>query len=132
MSAATLTARELRAVAERFRVLAVPARLRILQQLHDEPRHATALMAATGLRQANLSKHLGVLHRHGLVARVRQGRFVRYTIADPAVMALCDVVCGQLATRRRRRGTGGGAAIAPTGAPRVRPGVTRRALRPAE
>lgn len=92
-----LTARELRAVAGRFRVLAVPARLGILQQLRGATLHGTALMAATGLRQANLSKHLSVLHRHGLVARVRQGRFVRYAIADPAVMALCDVVCGQLA-----------------------------------
>jgi DNA-binding transcriptional ArsR family regulator len=115
MSPAPLTARDLRALAQRFRVLAVPARLRILQQLRGEPHHVTALIAATGLRQANLSKHLSVLHRHGLVARVRVGRFVRYAIADPAVLALCDVVCGQLAAGRRRR-----TAAAPTSPRRSR------------
>ncbi len=131
MSAPELTARELRAVAERFRILAVPARLRILQQLRGEPLHGTALITATGLRQANLSKHLSVLHRHGLVARVRLGRFVRYAIADPAVMALCDVVCGQLAARRRRN-TGRGSAGARSAPRQAALTRTRRTGRPAD
>jgi hypothetical protein len=53
-------------------------------------------MAATGLRQANLSKHLQTLHAHGLVGRSRTGRFVHYSIADRDVLALCDLMCRQV------------------------------------
>lgn len=65
----------------------------------------TEVAAATGLRQANLSKHLQLLHRLGLVARRREGLHVRYRLADPAVVRLCDIMCGRVAaeTRQRRR-----------------------------
>lgn len=95
-----LTGRDLRDVASRFRVLAVPARLQVLQALRGGPCHVGALVDATGLRQANLSKHLAMLRAHGLVAPVRRGRFVEYGIADPGVLALCDAVCGQVSRRR--------------------------------
>lgn len=85
---------DLNAVAARFKVLSEPARLRILHCLRQGRLHVGALEAATGLRQANLSKHLQVLHGHGLVVRTRQGTFVYYSIADPQVFALCDLVCG--------------------------------------
>lgn len=107
--AAPLPARDLARVAARFKLLAEPARLAVLQHLQTGPRHVGALVEATGLRQANLSKHLHTLHAHGLVARVRQGRFVLYAIADPVVMALCELVCRHLDTTRpaaaRRRPT---------------------------
>ena len=97
MSARPRSGRELVRVAARFKVLAEPARLRVLQCLQHGPRHVTGLMKETGLRQANLSKHLRMLHVHGLVARTRTGRFVHYAVADPAVMALCDLMCRQMA-----------------------------------
>lgn len=106
MAPRLLTERELRDVAGRFRVLAEPARLQVLQALRGGPRHVNALIEATGLRQANLSKHLAVLREHGLVAPVRRGRFVDYAIADPAVLTLCDAVCGQVARRGRAATTG--------------------------
>ena len=113
MAPRLLTERELRDVAGRFRVLAEPARLQVLQALRGGPRHVNALIEATGLRQANLSKHLAVLREHGVVAPVRRGRFVDYAIADPAVLTLCDAVCGQV-TRRGR------AAATPAARPRRR------------
>jgi DNA-binding transcriptional ArsR family regulator len=97
VSATLLSARDLRRVAARFKVLAEPARLRVLQCLQQGPQHVSALMDATGLRQANLSKHLQTLHAHGLVGRARTGRFIHYAIADPAVLALCDLMCRQMA-----------------------------------
>ncbi len=92
-------------VAQRFQALGEPARLEILQSLRDGERTVTEVAAATGLRQANLSKHLQMLHRLGLVARRREGLFVRYRLADPAVVRLCDIMCGRVAaeTRQRRR-----------------------------
>lgn len=118
MSAGTLTRAQLGAMARRFRVLAEPARLRVLQALRTGPRHVGDLVAETRLRQANLSKHLAVLHGHGMVARQRRGRFIEYGIADPAVLMLCDVVCGQLTTpptRDTARATGRRAASARRG-----------------
>ena len=96
MSARPLSDRDLGRVAARFKVLAEPARLQVLQCLRTGPTHVSALMAATGLRQANLSKHLQTLHAHGIVGRTRTGRFIHYTIADPAVLALCDLMCRQV------------------------------------
>ena len=67
---------DLAVAAARFKVLSEPARLRILECLRRGRLHVGALEAATGLRQANLSKHLQLLHAHGLVARSRVGIFV--------------------------------------------------------
>ena len=89
----------LEAIASRFKVLAEPARLHVLNQLRDGPLNVTALMEATTLNQANLSKHLQLLHAHGFVARRREGMFVVYELADKSVFSLCDIMCGQLERR---------------------------------
>ena len=68
------------------------------------PLHVSALMEATGLNQANLSRHLRVLHAEGLVSRRREGLFVHYAIADDSVLGLCDLMCGAVEARRRRAG----------------------------
>lgn len=99
MSRTPLSSRDLRRVAARFKVLAEPARLQVLQCLRPGAQHVGALMDTTGLRQANLSKHLQTLYVHGLVDRTRTGRFIHYAIADPAVFALCDLMCRQMAAR---------------------------------
>jgi DNA-binding transcriptional ArsR family regulator len=102
---AAMTPARLASVAKRFKVLAEPARLRVLDALRHGARHVSALAAATGLQQANLSRHLQQLHAHGFVVRHRQGTFVHYAIADRQVFASCDLMCGQLErSQRLRRG----------------------------
>ena len=87
----------LEAVADRFKVLAEPARLAILNALRGQPMMSvTTLIDETGLNQANLSKHLQLLHTHGFVERRRDKSWVFYTLADDSVFALCDIMCGQL------------------------------------
>lgn len=86
-------------IAERFRVLAEPTRIRILDALRDGPATVQELTRDVGSSQQNVSKHLGVLHRAGIVGRAREGVSVRYEIADETVFALCEQVCGGL--RRR-------------------------------
>jgi ArsR family transcriptional regulator len=92
-------------VAERFKALAEPSRLRILEALRRSERTVSDLMADTRLGQANVSKHLQVLHAAGFVTRRKEGVSAYYTIADPDVFALCDLVCGridrELAAQRR-------------------------------
>lgn len=91
-------------VAERFKVLAEPARLEILNVLRGGERTVTELVRETGLGQANVSKHLQLLHAHGFVARRKEGVSVYYSLAE-SVDELCDIMSSQLkaqATSRRR------------------------------
>ena len=81
-------------IAERFRLLGEPTRIRILDALRDGPLTVGALTVAVSSSQQNVSKHLGLLHRAGLLVREKDGNTVRYGIADDGVFALCDEVCG--------------------------------------
>lgn len=81
-------------IAERFRLLAEPTRIRILDALRAGPLTVGALTAEVASTQQNVSKHLGLLHRAGLLMREKDGNSVRYEIADQGVFALCDEVCG--------------------------------------
>ena len=83
-------------VAERFRALGEPARLRILDALREGELAVGALAERTGLNQANLSKHLQLLHALGFVTRRKDGLFVYYRLADGDVFLLCDIMCGRL------------------------------------
>ncbi len=91
-----LSAPQLEAVALLFGALAEPRRLALLQALHKGPRNVTQLMEACDMKQANVSKHLALLHAHRLVRRSRDGTSVRYEIADPMVFSLCELVCGKM------------------------------------
>lgn len=90
-------------IAERFRALAEPARLQILQQLRGGERTVTELVDATGLGQANVSKHLQVLLAAGFVGRRKAGLYTWYRLADQDVFRVCDLMCGRLETEARRR-----------------------------
>lgn len=95
MTRFALTPVRLEAIAARFKVLAEPARLQVLDALKKGPRHVNALVEATGLNQANLSRHLQTLYAHGFVTRRREGLFVYYELADDSVFKLCELVCGR-------------------------------------
>lgn len=97
------TAEVLELIAGRFKALAEPARLRILNELRDGEQNVSDMVELTGLTHANLSKHLQLLHAHGFVARRREGLFVYYTLADKAVFQLCDIMCGRMAAESSAR-----------------------------
>jgi len=84
------------AIADRFRVLSEPMRIRILDHLREGPATVSGVAEALGTSQQNVSKHLGVLVRSGLVSREKDGNSVRVRIADASVLALCEQVCGGL------------------------------------
>lgn len=93
---AGIPAGALELVAERFAVLAEPMRLRLVQALFAGERNVTALVAATGGTQANVSRHLQTLARAHVLARRKDGLQVFYSIADPSIYELCALVCGSL------------------------------------
>ncbi|MFT4049502.1 MAG: metalloregulator ArsR/SmtB family transcription factor [Solirubrobacterales bacterium] len=86
-------------VAERFRVLGEPMRIKLLNELRERDLTVNELREATGASQQNVSKHLGILLQAGMVDRTKDGNQSRYSIADPGVFELCELVCGGV--RRR-------------------------------
>ncbi len=80
-------------VAERFRSLAEPARLQLLSCLREGEKTVSELVEETGFGQANVSKHLRLLHSHRFVARRKEGLHVFYSLADESVFELCEIVC---------------------------------------
>lgn len=83
-------------IADRFRMLAEPTRLRILHTLGGKEMGVNDLVAATGANQANVSKHLGVLLAAGIVSRRKQGLTANYRVTDETIFELCDLVCTRL------------------------------------
>ena len=105
MANALMSPELLSLIAERFKALGEPARLEILNVLRDGEMTVTELADETELAQANLSKHLQLLHTLGFVTRRKEGLYVYYALADSDVFRLCDIMCGRLGaeTTRRRR-----------------------------
>jgi DNA-binding transcriptional ArsR family regulator len=81
-------------VAQRFRVLGEPMRIKLLDRLREGDATVGELQEPLGASQQNISKHLGILLAAGMVARTKQGNHARYSISDHSVFELCDQVCG--------------------------------------
>ena len=86
-------------IARRFRAFSDPLRVRILDLLRDRELSVSVLAERLDASQQNVSKHLAVLTDSGILARRKQGNHVYYRIADEAVFALCEQVCGSLQTQ---------------------------------
>jgi DNA-binding transcriptional ArsR family regulator len=71
-----------------FRGLADPARLSCFLAVRTQPRTVNQVVAATGLSQPNVSKHLACLRNCGLVRAERFGRSVSYRLANGGVEKL--------------------------------------------
>lgn len=88
-------------MAARFRVLSDALRLRLLQALMAGERTVSELVSVTDASQPTVSKHLSVLREEGLVAGRRDGNRVLYSVVDPSVFQLCELVCGSLESKAR-------------------------------
>jgi DNA-binding transcriptional ArsR family regulator len=79
-----------------FATLSEPSRLRLLQALMSGPMTVTELVEATGMKQGNVSKQLGILYATQLLTRTREGNFIRYSIGDDTIIQLCNLVCRKI------------------------------------
>lgn len=84
-------------VARRFALLADPTRLRILNALLERG-DTTVSELATAVDEAppNVSQHLSRLLAAAIVGRRRDGRTVRYSVVDPTIRPLCELMCAGL------------------------------------
>jgi len=89
-------------IAEVLKAMADPTRLKILHSLQWGERCVTEVLEVVGGSQANVSKHLSVLRKGGLVDSRRDGLNVYYRIVDPGVFDICRNVCGALESRLDR------------------------------
>lgn len=85
--------------AEFLKTLANPRRLRILHLLAAGPVGVASLAAELGISQPNASQHLAVMRSAGVVEAERDGREVRYRIADPEIVVACGIVHAVLERR---------------------------------
>ena len=83
-------------VAERFRLLAEPTRIRLLDALREDELTVGELADQLGTTQQNVSKHLKLLVDGGIVGRERRGVSTVCSIIDPLVFDLCEAACGGL------------------------------------
>ncbi len=102
-------------VAQYFAVLAEPRRLMILNKLSEvaqtnqrtnqqleklvEEKSVGELAAYCGCSQANISRHLSALAKHGIVVRESRGTTAYYRIADASIYSLCNIVCEKISKR---------------------------------
>jgi DNA-binding transcriptional ArsR family regulator len=87
---------------ELFSTLSETSRLMLLQALMNGPKTVTELVDESGLKQGNVSKQLGILHSARLVSRQRTGNFAYYSISEPVIFDLCNLVCETLREQVKR------------------------------
>jgi len=90
--------------AEVLKTLASPRRLEIIHRLAQGPCEVGRLAEEIGASQPNISQHLSVLRAAGIVDAERDGREVRYRLADPDVVVACNIMRGVLQRRLTRLG----------------------------
>ncbi len=98
-----LNAVQIEEAARLFSLLSEPVRLQILSLLMQEPKTVTELVEATGHKQGNISKHLGLLLDARLLSRTQEGNYARYAIAEPLLEELCRLVCERSERDARER-----------------------------
>lgn len=85
------------AVAAYFRVLSEPTRLRIMHAICQTEKSVSQIVAEVTATQTNVSRHLSLMHRAGVLTRRKDGSQVYYGIADPSMVDICRSVCNQIA-----------------------------------
>jgi DNA-binding transcriptional ArsR family regulator len=86
-------------VARYFALLSDPTRLKVLHAICQSEQSVSAIVAATGISQTSVSRHLGLLHQAGVVSRRREQNLVHYKVADAMFVEICRSVCVQMASR---------------------------------
>ena len=94
--------------AELFAMLSTPTRLRIVCELCEGEKNVGELLGRVGVSQPNISQHLGMLYRGGVLGRRRAGSQMYYRIVSERVLLLCDAVCAEQGHATARRDSGRG------------------------
>src|SRR5437773_2772583 len=75
-----------------FQGLAHPTRLQILEVLRGGELSVNAILSKVGRDQANISQHLANLRLRGLVVNRKEGNQVFYSVRDPILFKVLDLM----------------------------------------
>jgi DNA-binding transcriptional ArsR family regulator len=87
------------AVASYFGVLSEPTRIRIMHVICEHEKTVSQIVEELGASQTNVSRHLGIMHRSGVLARRKERNQVYYRTADAVMVDLCRSVCKRISER---------------------------------
>ena len=85
-------------VARYFSLLSEPTRLRIMHCICQDEKAVNQIVEETGATQTNVSRHLAMMYRGGVLTRRREGSQVFYKVGDPAFTDICRTVCVRVAS----------------------------------
>lgn len=85
------------AVASYFSVLSEPTRLRIMHAICETEKPVSQIVEEIGSTQTNVSRHLSLMFRAGVLGRRKEGNQVYYRVADDAMVEICRTVCNRIA-----------------------------------
>jgi len=88
-------------IAERLRVVGQPLRVRLITRLRGGPASVQELTQSLDAVQQNVSQHLAILHRAGVLDRHKVGTRVYYELRDPNAVAMLDAARAGLAQHSR-------------------------------
>lgn len=90
----------LKDAAELFGLLSAPMRLHIISALCHGEKNVGQLIEAVKTTQPNMSQHLNLLYRKGILSKRRKGVQIYYAIADDQVVHICQTMCDRVKHRR--------------------------------
>jgi DNA-binding transcriptional ArsR family regulator len=88
--------------ADVLKTLANARRLEMAHLLADEPMTVGRLADRMSLAQPNVSQHLALMRAAGVVLAERDGREIRYRLADPDFITACRIMRAALQRRLTR------------------------------
>ena len=91
------------AVAAHFSILSEPTRLKIMHAICHEERSVNQIVEEVGATRTNISRHLNLMHRGGVVSRRKEGTQVFYRIVDPTMAEMCRTVCVRIGSAIENR-----------------------------
>ncbi len=78
--------------AEICSALADPTRILLLYALSEKPYMVNDLAEYLGITQPNASRHLKTLRDHGMARALRRGSGVEYSLTDPRLIQVLDLL----------------------------------------
>ena len=85
------------AVAAYFSVLSEPTRLRIMHAICEVEKPVSQIVEELAASQTNVSRHLSIMYRAGVLTRRKEGNQVYYRVADTSMVEICRTVGNQIA-----------------------------------
>ena len=90
--------------AEICKTLAQPKRLMLVHVLRAGEKSVGQLASDLGISQPNISQHLSILRKRGVVVTRREGTMIYYRLASPRIGEACDLVRGFLTEQLEKDG----------------------------